>query len=306
MAVEVLDLGGGQIEIIEEDTCYVVVEDVGLQGPPGGGGSSAWGSITGTLSNQTDLQSALDAKEASISAGTTSQYWRGDKSWQTLDKSAVGLSNVDNTSDINKPISTATQTALDAKQAADSDLTTIAGLTPTNDDFLQYKSSAWANRTISQVKTDLGLTGTNSGDQTITLTGDVTGSGTGSFAATVKSNLKIHPITLTIDGAGSAITTGSKVVWYCPYDCTISNWSLLADVSGSIVIDVKKSTYSGFPTTSTIAGSEKPTLSSAQKNQDLSLTTWTTTVTAGDCLEFVVDSVSTVTKVTLTLGVVKT
>lgn len=34
----------------------------------------------------------------------------------TLDKSDVGLSNVDNTSDLNKPISTATQTALNAKQ----------------------------------------------------------------------------------------------------------------------------------------------------------------------------------------------
>lgn len=55
-------------------------------------------------------------KENSIISGTTSQYWRGDKSWQTLDKAAVGLSNVDNTSDANKPISTATQTALNAKQ----------------------------------------------------------------------------------------------------------------------------------------------------------------------------------------------
>jgi hypothetical protein len=34
----------------------------------------------------------------------------------TLDKNAVGLGNVDNTSDANKPISTATQTALDGKQ----------------------------------------------------------------------------------------------------------------------------------------------------------------------------------------------
>lgn len=34
----------------------------------------------------------------------------------TLNKSKVGLSNVDNTSDINKPISTATQTALDGKE----------------------------------------------------------------------------------------------------------------------------------------------------------------------------------------------
>lgn len=54
-------------------------------------------------------------KEPSISAGTTAQYWRGDKSFQTLDKTSVGLGNVDNTSDINKPISTATQNALDLK-----------------------------------------------------------------------------------------------------------------------------------------------------------------------------------------------
>lgn len=32
----------------------------------GGGGSSAWGSITGTLSDQTDLQSALNAKQNSL------------------------------------------------------------------------------------------------------------------------------------------------------------------------------------------------------------------------------------------------
>ena len=35
--------------------------------------------------------------EPVISSGTTGQYWRGDKSWQTLDKTAVGLANVENT-----------------------------------------------------------------------------------------------------------------------------------------------------------------------------------------------------------------
>lgn len=53
--------------------------------------------------------------EQEITAGTSAQYWRGDKTFQTLDKSAVGLSNVDNTSDANKPVSTATQTELDKK-----------------------------------------------------------------------------------------------------------------------------------------------------------------------------------------------
>ncbi len=56
--------------------------------------------------------------EPSISAGTTSDYWRGDKSWQPLNKTAVGLSNVDNTSDENKPVSNSTQSALNSKYDA--------------------------------------------------------------------------------------------------------------------------------------------------------------------------------------------
>lgn len=68
----------------------------------------AWGQITGTLSGQTDLQNALNAK-----APLASPTFTGTVSGIT--KSMVGLSNVDNTSDVNKPISTATQTALNLK-----------------------------------------------------------------------------------------------------------------------------------------------------------------------------------------------
>ena len=46
--------------------------------------ATTWGSITGTLALQTDLQNALNAKEPTITAGTVSQYWRGDKTWQTF------------------------------------------------------------------------------------------------------------------------------------------------------------------------------------------------------------------------------
>jgi hypothetical protein len=42
--------------------------------------------------------------------------------------------------------------------------------------------------TVAAAKTLLNLAGTNTGDQTITLTGDVTGSGTGSFAATIAND----------------------------------------------------------------------------------------------------------------------
>ena len=66
--------------------------------------------------SKTAVNNALALKENSITAGTISQYFRGDKTFQTLDKTSVGLSNLDNTSDINKPISTATQTALNGKE----------------------------------------------------------------------------------------------------------------------------------------------------------------------------------------------
>lgn len=70
------------------------------------------GALGGTAESPT--VPGLATKEPTISSGTTSQYYRGDKTWQTLNKAAVGLSNVDNTSDANKPVSTATQSAIDA------------------------------------------------------------------------------------------------------------------------------------------------------------------------------------------------
>lgn len=78
---------------------------------------AATGTITGSnLSGTNTGDQDLSGKENVITAGTTAQYWRGDKTFQTLNKTAVGLANVDNTSDANKPISTAQQTALNAKQ----------------------------------------------------------------------------------------------------------------------------------------------------------------------------------------------
>jgi hypothetical protein len=45
-------------------------------------------------------------------------------------------------------------------EAHDSDLTTIAGLTPTNDDVVQRKAGAWSNRTMAQLIADLAALGT--------------------------------------------------------------------------------------------------------------------------------------------------
>ncbi len=104
-------------------------------------------------------------------------------------------------------------------------------------------------------------------------------------------------------GGGSVITTGAKTWIRVPKTCTITEWILTADQSGSIVIDIWKDTYANFPPTvaDTITASAKPTLSSQQKNSNNVLTGWTTALTENDYLRFNVDSVSTVTKITLIL-----
>jgi hypothetical protein len=68
-----------------------------------------------TINSTSLLGSGNVAVEPTITATTSADYYRGDKTFATLNKTAVALGNVDNTSDANKPVSTATQTALDAK-----------------------------------------------------------------------------------------------------------------------------------------------------------------------------------------------
>ena len=113
---------------------------------------------------------------------------------------------------------------------------------------------------------------------------------------------------VTIDGAGSAITTGSAGFLRIPYDCTISAVDVVADQSGSIVVDVWKDSYANFPPTDadSITASAPPTLSASQKSTDATLTGWTTSLTKGDYLAFNVDSASTITKATVTLVVSRT
>ena len=88
----------------------------------------------------TPQSAALSGKEPSITTGTTTQYWRGDKSWVTLDKTAVGLGNVDNISDVNKPVSTAQTASLALKAPLASPIFTGTPTAPT--------PSALSNNTI--------------------------------------------------------------------------------------------------------------------------------------------------------------
>lgn len=96
------------------------------------------------------------------------------------------------------------------------------------------------------------------------------------------------------------LTTGVKGYLEIPINCYLTGWRIVANVSGSCVIGLWRDTYANFPPTvaDLILSSAKPTLASAQRNQN---TSQRLLLNSGDWLAFNVESASTVKQVTLSL-----
>ena len=201
--------------------------------------AAAWGSITGTLASQTDLAAALSAKQDTLVSGaniktlngstilgsgdlviSASAAWggiTGTLSDQTDLNTALGLKA--NTSSLAAVATSGSASdlgtgTLPIARIADGAVT-LAKQADMATASLVYRKTSGSGapevQTLATLKTDLGLTGTNTGDQTITLTGEVTGSGSGSFAATIAAdavtNAKLANVaTATIKGRATAGT----------------------------------------------------------------------------------------------------
>lgn len=110
-------------------------------------------------------------------------------------------------------------------------------------------------------------------------------------------------ITYVIDGGGSVLSTGVAGDLYIPFAVNIVSATLLADQSGSVVVDIWSDALANYPPTiaDTITAAAPPTLSSATHTQDTTLTGWTKLIPAGNTLRFNVNSVTTITRLTIAL-----
>lgn len=146
------------------------------------GSIARWGAIIGTLSDQPDLQLALNGKEPAISAGVAGQWLRYNKSWAQIPYAELsGLPTLGTVSTLNYPGGTTLYLRSDGTWVAPGgagagDVVGPAGAVNNNVVFF--------NGTTGKLLKDSALTlsGSNTGDQT-TITGNA---GTATTLATAR------------------------------------------------------------------------------------------------------------------------
>jgi hypothetical protein len=263
-----------------------------------GGGSS--GDVSLALSSI--AAGTILGNNTSATAAPTAITSSALKTMLSLTKSDVGLGNVDNTSDLSKPISTATQTALDLKEdkANKSNDGTLASASTTLfpsvyavKTYVDSKVSSSGSGTITGVVTTAGLTGGGtSGAITVGMssiaTNTVLGNNTGSTATPTaitatalksmigitKSDLGLGNVDNTSD-LSKPISTATQTALDLKEDkANKSNDGTLASASSTL--------YPTIYAVKTYVDSKMPTFSTSDANKVLTVnssgtvTTWTT------------------------------
>jgi hypothetical protein len=161
-----------------------------------------WNSVDGQFDIDGTIATTAYADQAetdAIAAATSAAATEADSKIATavgaLTKSSVGLANVDNTSDANKPVSTATQTALDLKAPlADPTFTgTVSGVTKSHVGLGSVDNTSDADKPVSTAtQTALDLKAPIAAPS---FTGDANFEGN----VTIEGNLVVEGTTTTVN-----------------------------------------------------------------------------------------------------------
>lgn len=217
------------------------------------------------------IDALLQERELFIAPGTSEQYFNGDKIWKQLNKESVGLSNVDNTSDYNKPISQSTQNALDSKSDlshshSPEDILLVmpiskggTGLSEIGQPNQILKVNALGNG-LEYASTSESSSGTVTSVSMTVPTGlTVTGSPVttaGTFSVTLASGYSI-PTTMNQTNWNTAYSWGNHAGLYQPIDADLTAIAALSETSGLLkktVADTWTLDTTSYATTSALDG----------------------------------------------------
>ncbi len=115
------------------------------------------------------------------------------------------------------------------------------------------------------------------------------------------------PLSFTFQNNGAVLNVGVQeaAALVVPRQCEIMACQLFGSPSGSIVVDLWKDLYANYPPADgdSIVASAPPTITSAVKSEDTTLTGWTKELAVGDIIVPNIDSVSVMTWAKLVLSV---
>ena len=193
------------------------------------------------------LRGFLVVKEGStnLTSATSAFFYEAGKFSQAVGVGGQSVSSLQNAYDnsIDPEILTdATRVAVSIKRGSGADTDNILeGLNGAGTTTFTVKGNGAV--AASGAVTGSNLSGTNTGDQTITLTGGVTGSGTGSFAATVITNANLSgPVTSSgnttaiADGAIALAKLAATTAGYIPVGAVTTGIPTYVAMSGDVTI----------------------------------------------------------------------
>jgi hypothetical protein len=108
-------------------------------------------------------------------------------------------------------------------------------------------------------------------------------------------------INYVIDSGSITMLSGNKGSVTLDVSGIIESLVILSDQQGDLVLDIKKSNYSTFPTFTSIVGGVYPQMTNERKVRDDNLVGWDTTVVAGDILTFDVIAVNNINRFLVSL-----
>lgn len=145
-----------------------------------------------------------------LDSATQAALKKAETALQTVTKSSVGLGNVDNTSDVNKPVSTAQQVALDKKANLASPSLTGTPTAPTaaeSTNTQQIATTAFVDRAVKTHQADLvshGIYGVATGTNALVMTdSEVTSYVDGMLVAFKNTTASTASTTLNINSLGA-------------------------------------------------------------------------------------------------------
>ena len=108
-------------------------------------------------------------------------------------------------------------------------------------------------------------------------------------------------VNYVIDSGSLPMQPGDKGKLVIDVTGKIENVRVLSDQTGDIVFDISKCTYADYPNFNSITSAQRVQLTNTNKYFDDVLNNWTTTIVAGDILNFSVISVNTIRRLLISL-----